>query len=350
MNNKKIALIGGARPNFMKIAPLQKELKKQKMNFFTVNTGQHFTREMADDFLREFNIQVDYTMTPERDTVVSQLVSIMKGLEDIFLEEKPDLVVVVGDVNSTLAGALVANKMKIKLAHVEAGLRSYNKEAPEEHNRVITDKISDIFFTASVKESSNLRSEGISENIHFVGNIMMDTLEMFLPEIGESREEYYFCTLHRAENVDNVEVFSGILDALELIAKNKKIYLSLHPRTEKMAEMYKLSDRMRGIFELLPPLSYKDSLYYQKNASLVLTDSGGIQEETSYLGVPCITLRNETERPITVEQGTNIIGGTNKASILDAYKSIDTKRRKTAIPMWDGKAAERIIEILKREI
>jgi UDP-N-acetylglucosamine 2-epimerase (non-hydrolysing) len=345
MENKKIAIIGGARPNFMKIAPLCHELKKQNKDFFVINTGQHFTPEMADDFFAEFKIKADYSFTPERDTAVTQLVSIMKGLEDVFMEEKPDLVIVVGDVNSTLAGALVANKMQIKLAHVEAGLRSNNKEMPEEHNRVLTDRISDFLFVTSEDGVVNLKKEGITDNVHFVGNIMMDTLEMFLPSIEETQEEFYFCTLHRAENVDNKKVFEDILDALEDISKNQKIYLPLHPRTKKMAEMYGLLDRIEGIFEILPLLNYKESIYYQKNAKLVLTDSGGIQEETSYLGVPCITLRRETERPVTVEYGTNVIGGVTKAGIIDAYKKISYKKINTSIPLWDGKTAKRIISL-----
>lgn len=346
VDNKKIAIIGGARPNFMKVAPLVRELEKQKINHLLINTGQHFSREMAEDFFVEFGIRPDYNIFPRRDSVVTQFCDIMIELEKIFLAEKPSLVVVVGDVNSTLAGSIVANKMNIKLAHLEAGLRSYNDKMPEEINRVLTDRISNLLFVTSEEGIDNLKKEGISKNIYFVGNIMIDTLEMFLPDVKKTEEKFFFCTLHRAENVDDEKIFGEILDALEIISKDNKIYLPLHPRTRKMAEKHGYLQRIKNIFEILPPISYKDSLYYQSNAELVLTDSGGIQEETSYLGTPCITLRTETERPITVTNGTNTIGGVSKNSILEAYEKQTFKKTKTSIPHWDGKVAERVVEII----
>ncbi len=342
----KIALICGARPNFMKVAPLCHELEKRGMDYTLINTGQHFDKNMSQDFFDEFNINPHYHLSPSRETVVKQLTDIMLGLEEIFIKEKSDLVMVVGDVNSTLAGALVANKMGIKLAHIEAGLRSFNRLMSEEHNRVLTDRLSDLLFVTMEEGVENLAKESITENVYLVGNLMIDTLAKFAEQTPVVQEEFYFSTLHRAENIDNKEVFNEILDALEIISKDAPIYLPLHPRTQKMAEKFGLMDKLNKIFKILPPLNYKDAVYYQKNAKLVLTDSGGVQEETSYLGTPCITLRTETERPITVTQGTNIIGGITKESILEAYKKIDMNKKQISIPLWDGKTAERLLELL----
>ncbi len=344
----KIAIIAGARPNFMKIAPLCNQLRKNGVEYFLVNTGQHFDERMALQFFKEFDVRPDFTLEPSRDSVVKQVSDIMIGLEEIFESEKPSLVIVVGDVNSTLAAALVANKMNIRLAHIEAGLRSYNRKMPEEFNRIVVDSISDILFVTSEDGVSNLNKEGISKNVFFVGNIMIDTLKTFLSDIDSTNEDFYFCTLHRAENVDDKVIFSGILDALEVISKDKKIYMPLHPRTEKMAKQFGLTERLHRIFSITEPLSYRGSLFYQKNARVVFTDSGGVQEETSFLGTPCITLRTETERPITVEKGTNTIGGVTRDSILEAYRSKERKNIKTEIPLWDGEASKRIIEIIKK--
>jgi len=342
----KIIIIAGARPNFMKVAPLCRELERLSSPYSLVNTGQHFTAKMSGDLLKEFGVKPHYTINPPHTSAILQFSVIIAELGKIFEKEKPSFVVVVGDVNSTLAGAIVANKMGIPLAHIEAGLRSHNRKMPEEINRIIVDQISDMLFVTEENGIENLKKEKIKGNIYFVGNIMIDTLKMFLPEIKKTTEEFYFCTLHRAENVDNKEVFQGILGALEVIAQDSKIYLPLHPRTEKMAKKFKLMTRVNKIFSLLPPLSYKESLFYQKNAKLVLTDSGGVQEETSFLGVPCITLREETERPITVTHGTNIVAGVQKDAILKVYTKANLHRQKTKIPLWDGKAAERIVRII----
>jgi len=347
-NKIKIAIISGARPNFMKVVPLRKEFKKQRMRYFLINTGQHFDKKMSADFFEEFGIRPDYTLRPSKTSEVKQLADIMKGLERVFLKENPNLVIVVGDINSTFIGAFVAKKMGIKLAHVEAGLRSYNKKMPEEMNRVLADHMADLLFASMQEGVENLKKEGITKNVFLVGNIMMDTMEMFLPKVKSAKEDFYFCTLHRAENVDDKTVFSEILNALEIISKDSKIYLPLHHRTKKMAKEFGFLDRINNIFEVTPPLSYRESLYFQKNAKLVLTDSGGVQEETSYLGTPCITLRTETERPITIDSGTNTIGGVSKASILKSYKKKDLRKIKTKIPLWDGKTAKRIVEIIKK--
>jgi len=339
-------IIAGARPNFMKVAPLCHELKRLKIPYSLVNTGQHFTREMSDDLLKEFGVKPHYTINPPHTSAVAQFSVIVAELGKIFEKEKPSFVLVVGDVNSTLAGAIVANKMGIPLAHIEAGLRSFNRKMPEEINRIIVDQISDILFVTEENGVENLMKEKVNGKVYFVGNIMIDTLKMFLPEVQKTNEEFYFCTLHRAENVDDKERFMGILDALEIIAKDNQIYLPLHPRTEKMAKRFMLMTRMKKIFSLLPPLSYKESLFYQKNAKLVLTDSGGVQEETSFLGTPCITLREETERPITVTHGTNVVAGARKAGILKVYAKCKLSKQKTALPLWDGKTAKRILRII----
>jgi len=275
------------------------------------------------------------------------IADIKDGLENIFVDEQPDLVLVVGDVHSTRAAAEVAKKLDIKLGHIEAGLRSYNNLMPEEHNRVVTDRLSDYLFVTCDDGVGNLKKEGISEGVYFVGNLMIDTLAQFEDQKRPQDESYYFCTLHRAENVDSKEVFGGILDALEEIAKDNTIYFPLHPRTKKQAELFGFTDRMKRIFALLTPLSYSECVAYQKYADLVLTDSGGIQEETSYLGVPCLTLRTETERPVTVSEGTNCIGGVCKESIISAYHQIDFDQIRPIIHYWDGKTSERIIHVLE---
>jgi UDP-N-acetylglucosamine 2-epimerase (non-hydrolysing) len=330
----------------MKLAPLIWRLREQGVSHFLVNTGQHFDPEMADNFFQEFDIKPDYNLRPQNTSVVEQLGEIMVGLQKIFFQEKPDLVVVVGDVNSTLAGALVANKMGIALAHIEAGLRSYNYEMPEEHNRRLTDSLADILFTTSEEGEENLRREGVRGKVFFVGNLMIDTLANFAKKVNGVSGDYFFCTLHRAENVDNEKNFNSILEALAVISQDAKTYLPLHPRTKKMAAKFGLLPKIEKIFTLLPPLGYSDSIAYQKSAKLVLTDSGGVQEETSFLGVPCLTLRTETERPITVEKGTNTLAGVDTDGILAAYAKKKIDKKKTSIPLWDGQAAERIVQIL----
>ncbi len=347
---RKIAIIGGARPNFMKVAPLCHAFDTQGIPYMLINTGQHFSKEMAEDFFVEFGIHPDYTFTPSRKSSVSQIAEIMQSLETLFDQEKPSVVLVVGDVNSTLAGALVANKMGIPLAHIEAGLRSHNWQMPEETNRVLTDHISQYLFVTCEDGKINLQNEGIAGNVYSVGNLMIDTLKMFQNTNSPQNGKYYYCTLHRAENVDFEERLTAILDALEKISIDATIYLPLHPRTAERAKTFGLMPRFEKIFSLLPPLSYTDSIAYQKFAALVLTDSGGIQEESTYLGVPCLTIRKETERPITVEQGTNTIAGVTTEEIYSAYKAKDFSSKACSIDQWDGKASERIVQIVKKII
>ncbi|OHA15145.1 MAG: UDP-N-acetylglucosamine 2-epimerase [Candidatus Taylorbacteria bacterium RIFCSPLOWO2_12_FULL_43_20] len=347
----KILLVCGARPNFMKISPLYHILKKEKVDVMLVNTGQHYDANMSRSFLDEFGLKEDYSLKPSRKTPISQMTDIMKGLESVYKKENPDLVVVVGDINSTLYAALVAKKLLIPIAHVEAGLRSFNKKMPEETNRIITDRLSDLLFVTEESGVRNLMKEGIHKNVYNVGNIMIDTLKKYLPRVRTSDERFYFATLHRAENIDDKKIFGEILNALEIIAKDRKIYMPLHPRALKMARRFGYMKKLRKICHLLPPLSYSETIYYEKNAVLILTDSGGIQEESTYLGVQCITLRAETERPITVSRGTNMIGGVTKRSILHAYarfKKRKTQKKRPPIPFWDGKTSGRIARVLKK--
>jgi len=275
------------------------------------------------------------------------------GLRRLLEKTEPALVVVAGDVNATAAGARAARALRIPIAHVEAGLRSGNMKMQEEHNRIEVDRLSSFLFVTEESGVKNLRGEAVGGKIIKVGNIMLDMVRRFLPRLKARTGTFYFVTLHRAENVDDKETFSGILDALAEISEDAELILPLHPRTKKQAEAFGFMERMRTIFTLLPPLSYTDALSYERFAALVLTDSGGIQEETSFLGTPCITLRDETERPVTVEKGTNVIGGTHKDSILEAYtayKASGFSRRAVSIPLWDGKVAKRIVEVLERSL
>lgn len=354
MKNKtskaKVAIIVGARPNFMKAAPICRALDRASISYRLIHTGQHHDTAMSEQFFNEFALRPHRILGLESSTQTGQLSEILSKLEDEFKKTQPTFVIVVGDVTSTLAGALAANKHGIPLAHVEAGLRSYNRAMPEETNRVLVDHMADLLFATSEKDKARLAGEGITKSVHVVGNTMIDTLAMTASEIPNSDERFYFATLHRAENVDNKDVFENIIAALERIAGDANIHLPLHPRTEKMARKYGLLGRLKKIVTLLPPVSYRESVQYQKNAQLVLTDSGGIQEESSFLGTPCLTLRTETERPITVTHGTNVIGGVKTQSILKAYKSLHPlEKKKIKIPLWDGKAAERIVRILQKQ-
>lgn len=352
-HTRPIVLIGGARPNFMKLAPLQRALRRARLPHMLINTGQHFDHAMAGQFFSEFGLKADHTLTPSRRSTVEQMTDIMRGLETVFTRERPLMVIVVGDVNSTLCGAFVANKMGIPIAHVEAGLRSFNSAMPEETNRILVDHMSDLLFVTEPEGQTNLRREGIVNGAYFVGNIMMDALRAVLPEIKPIEEDFYFATIHRAENVDTNERLSEMVDALEAISKDARIYMPLHPRTKKMAQEFGLLGRIANACAILPPLSYRESIAYLAHAKLVLTDSGGVQEEASFLGTPCLTLRSETERPITVTHGTNVIAGTTLRSILAAYRTLKKtgfRRKQIKIPLWDGRTSDRIVTIIRRFI
>ena len=386
----KFILAAGARPNFMKIAPLLNAIamhnKDQKNNkriieYIFVHTGQHYDNEMSNSFFLDLNLPAfDIHLGVGSGTHAEQTGKIMIEFEKVCFREKPDLVIVVGDVNSTIACALVSAKLCIPVAHIEAGLRSYDKSMPEEVNRILTDQISDYLFTTCKKAGENLIREGISESkIFFVGNVMIDTLlknmnlaqkSKILDTLGlknnDRVKKYGVITLHRPSNVDNRLVLEGILEALGKIARFIPIIFPIHPRTLTKIRDFKLESLINysGSYsshksrstenEVLgtPPLSYLDFLCLMSHSAVTLTDSGGIQEETTILGIPCLTLRNNTERPITVSEGTNIVVGNNPKKIEDTALSILKNKpvRKKSPKYWDGKAAERIVKILTKHL
>ncbi|MFH1850637.1 MAG: UDP-N-acetylglucosamine 2-epimerase (non-hydrolyzing) [archaeon] len=354
----KIINVVGARPNFMKIAPLMQEYKKHpEIMAVLVHTGQHYDMNMSESFFRDLEIpEPDYNLGVGSGQHGEQTGKIMIEFEKVCLKEKPDLVLVVGDVNSTIACALVAAKLHIKVAHVEAGLRSGNWKMPEEVNRVVTDRLSDYLFTTSEDAGKNLIKEGIDpEKIHFVGNVMIDTLmiglekkSMILKKLKIRPRDYAVLTLHRPETVDDREKLSDVVDALGVLKDRIRIFYAMHPRTKKMLAKFGLLSRIESTVVLLEPMPYVDFIHIVKNAKLVLTDSGGLQEETTILGVPCLTLRNETERPITITEGTNRIVGTSKEKIVaESMRLLSEDTREHSRPeLWDGMAAGRIVEII----
>jgi len=362
----KIVNVVGARPNFMKIAPLMEAYKGHScIEPILVHTGQHYDEKMSDLFFTELGIpSPDVNLEVGSGTHAVQTAEIMKAFEPVVLEHKPDAVLVVGDVNSTIACGLVAVKLGIRLVHVEAGLRSFDRTMPEEINRILTDSISDLLFCTERAGVDNLLAEGVaSDKIHLVGHVMIDTLLYHLERAQQSTilddlgrqgclngDGFAVMTLHRPSNVDDPEIFSGILDALEVIGQDMPILFPVHPRTRKNIASLGLQERVNNLahLHLLDPLGYLDFLKLQASARIVLTDSGGIQEETTVLKVPCLTLRENTERPVTAEIGSNQIVGTDPARIVAAYrKAISGNWRTPQIPpLWDGRAAERIVTVL----
>jgi UDP-N-acetylglucosamine 2-epimerase (non-hydrolysing) len=358
---KKIVLIAGARPNFIKIAPLMRTMARSygdRLNPILVHTGQHYGHEMSQAFFDELEIPPpDYYLGVGSASHAIQTAQIMIAFEEVCLQEEPDVVVVVGDVNSTVACALVAKKLGIHVAHVEAGLRSYDLTMPEEINRMVTDVLSDFLFVTERSGINNLKKEGKADRaIHFVGNVMVDTLYFQLSRLEKTENQsqkpadpFAVLTLHRPSNVDDEEKLREIMGALAIIASEMPIYFPVHPRTQQRLQAIGFTGgRMCKNLTLLPPLPYQAFLRLWKDAALVLTDSGGLQEETTALGIPCLTLRENTERPITIDEGTNILAGTSASTILAAYASFKTSGGKRGrIPeLWDGKAAERIVAVL----
>jgi UDP-N-acetylglucosamine 2-epimerase (non-hydrolysing) len=363
MSKEHIFLVAGARPNFMKIAPIVRALDTANTHFrYTlVHTGQHYDREMNDVFFEELGIpQPDIHLGAGGGSHAEQTARIMLGFEQGCLNDRPDLVLVVGDVNSTLACSITAKKLGIDVAHVEAGLRSGDRSMPEEINRIVTDSISDLFFASERAGVDNLLLEGKPrDKVHFVGHVMIDNLMHQVAQLdagsGDRRAiadlkaelgSYGVVTLHRPANVDNRETLEDIVGALRVISRHLPLVFPVHPRTRANLDRFGIDvgDRI----ELTPPLSYMDFLSLWRDARIVLTDSGGLQEETTALGVPCITIRDNTERPITVEEGTNVLAGTNPDRIvMEAMKANSRDRKVGRQPeFWDGRAAERIIEIL----
>jgi len=384
----KLILVAGARPNFMKIAPIISDIKKfnnpinptnssnptnpinpsnssnpinpiNPINYILVHTGQHYDVEMSETFFRELELpKPDINLAVGSASHAVQTGEILIRFEKVCLDEKPDWVIVVGDVNSTMACALVAVKLSIKVAHVEAGLRSFDRTMPEEINRLVTDAISDLLFTPSVDGDENLMREGVpKEKIKRVGNIMIDTLIANLDKararkawekFGVERGNYVFVTLHRPSNVDDREVMSGIFTNLIRLSEKAPVIFPVHPRTRKQLEgfgMLRQAENSRAL-KLLDPIGYHDTIGLVENSRFVLTDSGGLQEETTFLKVPCLTLRPNTERPVTISHGTNKLTSLETMErdfdyVLNGYHP------KGTIPdLWDGRTGERIIEIL----
>lgn len=363
---KKIYLIAGARPNFMKIAPIVRVLGTHKdVSFKIIHTGQHYDREMNDVFFEELGIpKPDVFMGAGGGSHAQQTAKIMVDFEKVCQEDYPDLVLVVGDVNSTLACSIVAKKLNIPVAHVEAGLRSGDRSMPEEINRVVTDSITDFFFVTEPSGVANLLREGhLKETIHYVGHVMVDNLLYQRDKLQHTDTQafestalkarlgrYGVVTLHRPSNVDSAEALQKIGEALREISQHVPLVFPVHPRTQSNLEKFGI-DLSEQII-LTKPLSYMEFLNLWKDAQIVLTDSGGLQEETTALGVPCITIRENTERPITVEEGTNVLVGTNPKRILEeAHKVLRGEGKCGRRPeLWDGKAAERIVKIVLKEL
>jgi UDP-N-acetylglucosamine 2-epimerase (non-hydrolysing) len=367
----KVLSVVGTRPNFIKIAPLLKEMKKvPQIETFLVHTGQHFDTEMSDAFFKDLNIPApDRCLAGGPGSPASQIGEIMTRLAPVLSEYKPNVVLVVGDVNSTLAAALTAAKAGIPVVHVEAGLRSFDRTMPEEINRILIDAVADLLFASEPSGVENLRWEGIhSSRIFFVGNVMIDTLRQHLPCADSSicltdldggsetpvPPKYAVLTLHRQGLVDNPRLLIQVWKVLEEIGNEIPIIFPVHPRTRRRLEDAGLEPQRRngsgngkGI-RMTGPLSYLQFLGLQQRAVMVMTDSGGVQEETTVLGVPCLTLRENTERPITVTQGTNTIVGLNPDRIrTEALRLLSSQKKRTRVPqLWDGHASERIVKIL----
>lgn len=357
----KILHVVGARPNFVKVASILKACDRESgIESVLVHTGQHYSDNMSNTFFDELDIPMpDINLEVGSGSHAQQTGEIMKRFEPVLLQNSPDAVLVVGDVNSTLACALVAMKLGFKTIHVEAGLRSFDRTMPEEINRVLTDSICDFLFVTEPDGLTNLKSEGINESkIYFVGNVMIDTLKLhktkadrsnILNDLDLAVGSYGVVTLHRPSNVDNDKVFGRIIDALAEIQKDIKVIFPMHPRTYNNLKSNGLGVRLKQLPNILviEPLGYIDFLKLMSEAKIVLTDSGGIQEETTILGVPCLTLRDNTERPITITKGTNMLVGTDTDRILNGYRQSLSKAKPIVEPdFWDGRASVRVVRIL----
>ncbi|MCH2172280.1 UDP-N-acetylglucosamine 2-epimerase (non-hydrolyzing) [Myxococcota bacterium] len=358
----KIINIVGARPNLMKIAPIMDSFSDcASIDPILLHTGQHYDRNMSDLFFRQLGIpEPDLNLEVGSASHAVQTAEIMKAFEPVVLEHQPDVVLVVGDVNSTIACGSVAVKMGIKLVHVEAGLRSFDRSMPEEINRILTDSISDLLFCTEQSGVENLKKEGVApEKIHLVGNVMIDTLlrhreraeqSSILEDLGIGQRSHAVLTLHRPSNVDSREALEPLVEVIEEVQRDLVVVFPTHPRTRGKLREFGLSSRMEACsnLKMVDPVGYLDFLKLMESSKLVLTDSGGIQEETTILGVPCLTLRDNTERPITVEVGSNRLVGREPSQVLAAYRSVmEGEQQSSGVPpLWDGHAARRITEVI----
>lgn len=362
MSPKRLVLVAGARPNFMKVAPIARALERRPGEFTVrlIHTGQHYDERMSAVFFEELQLTRPHVnLNVGSGSHAQQAAAMMVAFEPELLRWTPDLVLVAGDVNSTLACALVAAKLGIAVAHVEAGLRSFDRSMPEEINRIVTDQIADVLFTTEPSGLDNLEREGVArERIHFVGNVMIDTLLAYRERaaalkpwsrFGLERGAYVVLTLHRPTNVDEPGVFERIASALAEIASELPVVFPVHPRARAVVARSAVATRMveQGVLRLTEPLGYLDFLGLMTACAAVITDSGGIQEETTVLGVPCLTVRENTERPVTLTEGTNQLVGTDPARMLDGFRRARAERHHARMPaLWDGSAAERIVEVL----
>ena len=355
----KIAIILGTRPEIIKMSPIIKELEQRHLDYFILHTGQHYSYNLDQVFFDQLNLpKPKYNLQVGSGTHAEETGKMLIGIEKILLKEKPDIILVEGDTNTVLAGALAATKLRIPVGHVEAGLRSYDREMPEEINRVLTDHISDLLFAPTEKAKQNLLKEGISNNKIFItGNTIVDAVHQNLKLINDplailnklniDNDDYFLVTVHRQENVDNKKRFQGILEGLKRVHEEYglPVIYPIHPRAKKRIKEFNLNPK--GI-TLIEPVDYLSFLQLESKAKLILTDSGGVQEEACILKVPCVTLRYNTERPETIEVGANILAGTNPTEIVEKVKLMLNRKPNWNNPFGDGRAGSRIVKILMR--
>lgn len=363
----KIGIVLGTRPEIIKLSPVIRELEKLKENidYFVIHTNQHYSENLNRVFFKELNLpEPKYNLKVGSASHGKQTGMMLEGIEDVLIREKPEIVVVQGDTNTTLAGALASTKLGIEVAHVEAGLRSYDRSMPEEINRVLTDHISNYLFVPTEVAEENLRREGITENVFLVGNTVVDATFQNIKIAEEKKEEifegemldivkggdYFLLTIHRAENTDNSRKLKSIVEGILKVAEyyDETVIFPLHPRTEGKLKEYHLWDKLKKNknIKMLEPTGYFKFLILEKYAKLILTDSGGVQEEACILKVPCITLRKNTERPETLEVGSNILVDIERENILEAVDSMLRRNRNWENPFGDGRSGERIVKIL----
>ena len=357
----KIILIAGTRPNFMKIAPIIREIEKTKnISYYLVHTGQHYDSNMSDDFFSELNIpKPDHNLEVGSDTPAQQTAKMMMGIENIALKECPDFILIYGDTNSTIAGALVGAKLHIPVVHIEAGLRSYDRKMPEEINRVVSDVISTILFCPSQAAVNNLKHEGINEGVYNVGDIMLETYQYYknkaqksstiLDRLNLKPKEYILCTIHRASNTDNAENLKNIF--MGLTNSKETIILPLHPRTKKKINQNDYFKKYFGLnIKIIDPVGYFDMIYLEANAKKIVTDSGGVQKEAYFNRIPCITLRENTEWIETVEEGVNELVGVEPEKIKESINNFyPTEQNYYKNLYGDGRTSEKILKILQQQ-
>ncbi len=359
----KVLVVVGTRPNFIKITQFRRAAQAfPGVELKIVHTGQHFDEKMADVFFKQFDLTPDYFLGIGPSSPIKQMEEIRSGLEKICVQLQPDVMVVTGDVNSTLAAAETANKLNIKLAHVESGLRSFDSSMPEEHNRIVTDRLSDILFVTEKSGLENLANEGMdASRVHFVGNTMIDTMVAYKDKIGKSeirntlgigKLKFVLMTMHRPATVDDPAGLRKLIELIAFVSEKYKVVFPIHPRTIKMATEFGLADKLSSIKGLIrtEPLDYFAFQHLILHCSFILTDSGGIQEESTFAGIPCLTLRPNTERPVTVDIGTNELVPFDLDIIRNKIDSIQNgSYKKGRIPeLWDGKASERVMMVLSK--